>query len=77
MATGGGVARLDVRPQSRPAATSVEAVKGSVATATQRAISAIARPSIVLAGVVARLTGSSAAAGTERHGRPAAPVETV
>jgi hypothetical protein len=86
MATGGGMARLDVWPESRPptmtlAATSVEAVRGSVATATQRAISAIAvrvaRLTIVLAGVAARLTGSSAAAGTERHGRPAAPVETV
>jgi hypothetical protein len=82
MATGGGMARLDVWPESRPptmtlAATSVEAVRGSVATATQRAISAIVRLSIVLAGVAARLTGSSAAAGTERHGRPAAPVETV
>jgi hypothetical protein len=76
------MARLDVRPECRPptmllVAISVEAVRGSVATATQRAIPAIARLSIVLAGVVTWLTGSSAAAGTERHGRPAAPVETV
>ena len=85
-AVGQALARDDVRPESRPptmllAAISVGAVRGSVGTATQRAISAtalpVARPSVVLAGVAPPLTENSAVAGTGRHGLPVPPVETA